>query len=632
MLVPDHSGRIITEERSSRALPAEIAFLERHGVSQELLGRAAALAASCGVAADEALLRAGLLSEERFFRALAAETGLPFLDGPLRVHPRAVFPQAALAGLAPLGDGATDRFAYGPRGEGIARLLASAGRVSDGLALATPAAIRDGVVAARATSVALAAADGLARKAPDLSYRDGADARQRLVAMLIGFVTGCCASLAPDETGVALSFAFGIAFLGNTAIRLAAVLENIPPVPVRRPPPIADRELPVYTVLVALHREDRVVPKLVRALEALDYPAPKLDVKILIETNDRETAEALAGLRLPGFVEVITVPPGEPRTKPRALNVGLALARGEFLVIYDAEDVPDPGQLRLAVSTFRRSEPDLACLQARLVIDNSADGLLTRFFAVEYATLFDVTNPALVCFDLPVPLGGTSNHLRTAVLRELGGWDAWNVTEDADLGLRLAAAGFRVGDLPSATLEEAPRHAGSWLRQRTRWMKGFLQVSVVHSRRPLRNLRRLGPVRMFGAAAVTAGTVASALAYPFLVVLAIDAVVTGRLFRPEGPVGVALSALGLTLFAAGLLALTIPPLEALRRRRWWSLMPLVALMPAYYGLVSLAAWCAVAEFLFHPERWNKTEHGLARTSRHTPPGGPTPEVTGAAGL
>jgi cellulose synthase/poly-beta-1,6-N-acetylglucosamine synthase-like glycosyltransferase len=341
----------------------------------------------------------------------------------------------------------------------------------------------------------------------------------------------------------------------------------------------------------------------------------KLDVKLVIESDDAETAAAIATNPLPGFVEVIVAPPGGPRTKPRALNVALPLARGEFVTVYDAEDVPDPNQLRLAVSTFRRAEPEVACLQARLVIDNTADGWLTRMFSIEYATLFDVTNPALARFDLPVPLGGTSNHFRRSVLQGLGGWDAWNVTEDADLGLRLAAAGYRVADLPSATLEEAPRSLGPWLRQRTRWMKGFLQVSVTHSRRPLRSFRRLGAARGFGAAAVSLGTVASAFGFPVFMAVAIEGLASGRLLQVSRPMEILGAAIGLTLFTAGLLALTVPPVTALCRRRWWSLLPLVPLMPVYYCLVSLAAWRGLAEFILEPQRWNKTDHGLARTSR-----------------
>lgn len=335
----------------------------------------------------------------------------------------------------------------------------------------------------------------------------------------------------------------------------------------------------------------------------------------MVEADDRETRAALEAAGLPGYAEVVAAPSGEPRTKPRALNVALPLARGEFVTVFDAEDVPDPGQLRLAVSTFRRSEPDVACLQARLAIDNAADGWLTRMFAIEYAALFDVGNPALARFDLPVPLGGTSNHFRRSVLQSIGGWDAWNVTEDADLGLRLALRGYRVADLPSTTLEEAPHRLGAWMQQRTRWMKGFLQVSVTHSRRPFTAVRELGAARAFGAWAMSFGTVASALGFPFFTVLAVDAVASGRLLAAQTPLEVASAAIGSTLFVSGLLSLLLPPIEALRRRRWYGLLPLVALMPLYYCLVSAAAWRGLLEFVLQPARWNKTEHGLARTSR-----------------
>ena len=318
---------------------------------------------------------------------------------------------------------------------------------------------------------------------------------------------------------------------------------------------------------------------------------------------------------MPPFVEVVVVPAGRPRTKPRALNVGLALARGEYTVVFDAEDVPDPGQLRLALATFDRSEPDVACLQARLVIDNTRDGWLTRFFTVEYATLFDVVNPALARFDLPVPLGGTSNHFRTGILRILGGWDAWNVTEDADLAIRLATSGYRVGDLPSATLEEAPYRLSAWFGQRTRWMKGFLQVTITHSRRPVRNLSRLGVVRLLGATAVTFGAVTSAFAYPIFTALVIYAAAEGTLIQTATVPQLLRSALTLTLLAAGGLAMILPSFVAIRRRRVPQLWPYALLMPLYYVLVSLATWRGLYELVWAPHRWNKTEHGLARTSR-----------------
>ncbi|NNM71694.1 glycosyltransferase [Enterovirga sp. DB1703] len=604
-------------ETVDRQLPAEIAFLARHGVPAGRLAEAAALGAAWDVPADAALIRSGLLAECEFYRALAAETGLPFAGGPLPVHPRARLPEAVLAGLVPLatGDDARPGYAYAPHGRDVAEILARRAGLPAGFSITTPGAIRDSVIAARGSHVAALAADGLAARHPEFSYRGGASRLQLGLAYLAGLGSGLLSAWAPAESWACASIVLGGAFLGSTALRLAAALERVPVEPARPPPRIPDRDLPVYTVLIALHREARVVPRLLRAVAAIDYPAAKLDVKIVIEAGDAETAQALSSAPLPGFAEVIVAPEGEPRTKPRALNVALPLARGEFVTVYDAEDVPEPGQLRLAVSFFRRSPPEVACLQARLVIDNAHDGWLTRMFAIEYAALFDVTNPALARFDLPVPLGGTSNHFRRSVLQALGGWDAWNVTEDADLGFRLAAAGYRVADLPSATLEEAPHHLGAWLRQRTRWMKGFLQVSVTHSRRPWETLRRLGPLRAFGAWAMSFGTVASALGFPAFMVLAADALVTGRLLAADTPLAIASASVGATLFAAGLLAITIPPLEGVRRRGWSSLLPLVALMPVYYCLVSLAAWRGLLEFVLEPQRWNKTEHGLARTSR-----------------
>ncbi|WP_342636477.1 glycosyltransferase family 2 protein [Methylobacterium nonmethylotrophicum] len=335
----------------------------------------------------------------------------------------------------------------------------------------------------------------------------------------------------------------------------------------------------------------------------------------MIEADDAATAASLNALPLPARFEVVTAPPGLPRTKPRALNVALPLARGEHLVVYDAEDVPDPGQLRAAAGLFRAGSDRLACLQGRLVIDNTDDSWLTRCFTLEYAALFDVLLPLLAAAHLPVPLGGTTTHFRTQVLRELHGWDAWNVTEDADLGMRLALAGYRVGDLPLSTLEEAPARLRPWLRQRTRWMKGFIQTTITHSRHPLAALRRLGPLGMLCAVATVPGTVLSALAYPFALALAVWEITADPL--PAAPDFLAnlVTASGLTVLAAGLCAMWLPALAGCRRRGWWGLAPWALLLPVYYGLVSAAAWLGLLELLLAPYRWNKTEHGLAATSR-----------------
>ena len=324
---------------------------------------------------------------------------------------------------------------------------------------------------------------------------------------------------------------------------------------------------------------------------------------------------AVAEVALPPFFQVLVAPAGFPRTKPRALNVALPLARGAFTVIYDAEDVPQPDQLRLSVAEFARQPPDVACLQARLSIDNTGDSWLSKMFTIEYAGLFDVLNPGLARMDCPLPLGGTSNHFRTRVLQGLGGWDAFNVTEDADLGIRMALKGWRVADLPSTTTEEAPARLEPWMNQRVRWMKGFVQVCITHSRHPVRAARALGPVRFLGAVTMTAGTVLSALSFPVLTALSLYGLFDGSLLVVRSWGEALSSSVALVLFGAGLAAMIGPGFAGVTRRGWRELRPWALLLPAYYLLVSAAAWRALYELALAPLRWNKTEHGMAKTSR-----------------
>lgn len=276
------------EAAGAPRLPAAIGFLASHGVSVEILIEAARRAETCGVTADVALLRTGLLDEAFFYRALARETGLPFKDAAFDAHPMAHFPEAILGGLVPLArDGPGELpFCYAPRGDAIVRLLAARDRIVPGLSLAAPSVIRDRVMAARAVRIAAAAADGLASASPDLSFHGGMTWRQTLAICFCSAVIAGLFVLAPAEIWLALSFAVSLAFLGSTTLRLAAVLEAVPTGPGSEPPRTADRDLPVYTVLVALYQEARVVPKLIGALSAIDYPAAKLEIILILEADD----------------------------------------------------------------------------------------------------------------------------------------------------------------------------------------------------------------------------------------------------------------------------------------------------------------------------------------------------------
>ncbi|EIM28746.1 glycosyltransferase [Microvirga lotononidis] len=594
----------------STALPVEIGFLAHHGHAPETLRQAAILARFAGISADEFLLKHNLVGEDDFYRALAAELRLPFLSAP-PLSQAALYPDSILAGIAPLA-GLQAGFVTAPRGAALARLLGTRLR-SRTLAITSPSRLREAVFRRQGPWIADRAASDLARWAPELATDLGYG--QITVLFVVLTVTAFGIGHAPGPTLAIIGAALGPLFLGMIVLRLAASVLKNSLEPNDEAPRTEDAALPVYTIIAALYREKRVAATLIQALSRLDYPAAKLDIKLVLESDDRETLDALRAVDLPGNMEIVVAPKGEPRTKPRALNVALPLARGRFTVIYDAEDVPDPGQLRLAVARFARLPPQVACLQARLTIDNTDDSWLTRLFTIEYAALFDVFNPGLAEIGSPIPLGGTSNHFRTSVLKAVHGWDAWNVTEDADLGLRLARLGYEVRDLPSSTLEEAPVTLGSWMRQRTRWMKGFVQTATTHSRRPWVLLRQLGVWRCYGALVLTWGIVLSALFYPLFSVLFLAEWFSGTTRLYASRWDTVAWFYSLTLFLSGTAAIMIPALVALHSRRLWRLWPWLPLLPFYYGLVSIAAWRGLWELATATFRWNKTSHGHARTSR-----------------
>jgi cellulose synthase/poly-beta-1,6-N-acetylglucosamine synthase-like glycosyltransferase len=321
------------------------------------------------------------------------------------------------------------------------------------------------------------AVHGLRSRAPELSASTGLWLWQRsaLVAALLALCAGL--ALAPETALVALLAFMAVPFLCVVMLRIVALWQ------LRGPPPTASRPviagevqaLPVYTVLVPLFHEACVVPELLRSLRALDYPAERLEVLLIVESVDGETQAALQRADLGPHMQVLVVPAGEPRTKPRAIQYALQFAQGDYVVVYDAEDAPEPDQLRRALAALNAGGERMGCLQAQLNIYNSDVSWFTRQFTIEYTALFDGILPALERLQLPVPLGGTSNHFPRAVLDAVGGWDPYNVTEDADLGIRLARAGWHVGVLPSTTWEEAPPTFRIWKGQRTRWLKGWMQ-------------------------------------------------------------------------------------------------------------------------------------------------------------
>ncbi|MFC5739349.1 glycosyltransferase family 2 protein [Sinirhodobacter huangdaonensis] len=380
------------------------------------------------------------------------------------------------------------------------------------------------------------------------------------------------------------------AFALAAAVRLAALA--VPPPP--GPPPLPEADLPTVTALVPLFREEALLPDLAAALGRLDYPARLLEVLILVEESDPQTAAAARAHRPPcsGW-QVVVVPEGSPQTKPRACNVGLALAQGEVVVVFDGEDRPDPGQARLAAAALA-SDPGLAVVQARLGCDHAGPGspLVARLWALEYAGLFGCVLPALARLGLPFPLGGTSNWFRTDALRAAGGWDAHNVTEDADLGVRLARLGWRSGVIDSTTWEEAPVTARAWLCQRARWLKGFAVTSIVHAREPRRAARELGLPATLALVAQLPASLLCIAAHPL-----------GLALLAGGQVGGALAALMLLGYASAL------ALAARAARRAGLPLWLALLLPAYWLALWAALLLALRDLARDPAHWRKTAHG-----------------------
>lgn len=430
---------------------------------------------------------------------------------------------------------------------------------------------------------------------------------------LLGF------AFAPIATLIALNIAMGMFYLGNFIFkgilvsvggRRSAAMDQAIAIEARA---LREEDLPVFTVLVPMFREGKMVPGLARARRALDYPLGKLDIKIVLEAGDRETIEAARTLGLEGVFEIILVPPSKPQTKPKACNFALRFARGEYLVIYDAEDRPEPDQLRKVVATFRRSPPNTACLQCRLNYYNAAENWLTRMFTLDYALWFDHMLPGLERLNMPIPLGGTSNHFRTAVLRELHAWDPFNVTEDADLGIRIGQKGYRVGVVDSTTFEEASCQTGNWIRQRSRWIKGYMQTLLVHTRRPLHLIRHAGPLGFLGFVFFIGGTVLTGLLNPIFWALYLCWLVASvgsfdMLFPPI------LLFLALFNLLAGNGAFIYLTMLAPIHRRWLDLIPYSLTVFGYWVLMSIAAYKALYQLLRDPFFWEKTHHGVSQYS------------------
>ncbi len=608
------SGRTQEEQHGAIArLPADIAFLARHGISVERLRLVAQTAADSRTAASHEIMATGF-GLRRYWSLLAKDLGLPFIDD---LSAAKIVANAGLltvdavrsASCVMVRRGITTFLVLAPQPHQIPllrRRLAETPALAARLRIATPETIRAFLVANRHAALSRYAIGRLARVQPSLSASrigKGARGRMLLVAAALGLT-----QLAPLIALEAMALGAWLFFVNCSIWRLAAAFHRARP---PRVEPVADPELPTYTVLVPLYREAAVVPDLIAHMKRIDYPATKLQVLVIVEDDDDATRKAVARYVGAPPIEMISVPPAGPRTKPKALTYALAFARGDYVVVFDAEDRPEPDQLRKAAAAFRE-RPDLGCVQARLTPDNQGTWF-ARMFTLEYAANFDVLLPALADWRVPLPLGGTSNHFPRALLEKVAAWDPYNVTEDADLGVRLARFGYHCATLPSRTYEEAPVTFRQWLPQRRRWIKGWMQTIAVCLSKEIPSGLRLRLKDQLVVHAILSAGVLGLLLYPVSWALLAIAIANGLGgIWPSGPYLWVFLALGFGNFAAVIIAAATSAARGLNATGALRLAWHIPLLPVYWALMSIAAWQALFQLFRRPSEWEKTSHGVAR--------------------
>jgi len=601
--------------------PGWVEHLLEDGLDRPHLDEALALRARTGEHLGRILVAQRSTTPEQLARALARDAGMAYVEAPLPVDEEAVgpLPENVIRAhrLVPLGseNGGLRVATSNPFDEDA---LCAARETAGGhvvFAVATEPAITAALDRLYADRDLEDATSGHHRKRPEQSaYRVLSRGQQVVgIALALATVLGLVFALVPTLVALTLvSIVFYLAILlfkaglitrslqtgvgsGPTDAEVAALDETL---------------LPPYTILVPLYHEVAVLPGLVAGIDALDYPSTKLDVKLLLEADDVETREALEQLPLGPHYEVVVVADGLPKTKPKACNYGLSRARGEYVVIYDAEDRPDGDQLKKAVMAFREAPPDVVCVQAKLNYWNSDQNALTRWFTAEYTHWFDLFLPGLDAAGMPIPLGGTSNHFPVRTLRALDAWDPFNVTEDADLGLRLARAGFRTSIVDSTTYEEANSRTGNWIRQRSRWTKGYVQTWLVHMRHPVALWRELGARNWLAFQLVVGGTPLVLLLNPIFWGIWVGWLLSQASLIQAAFPGPLFYLAAFNLLIGNFVFIYLMVAGSLRRNQP-QLVKYALLAPLYWALMSVAAWKGLWQLVTRPSYWEKTTHGLA---------------------
>lgn len=372
------------------------------------------------------------------------------------------------------------------------------------------------------------------------------------------------------------------------------------------------KEWEMYTVFCPLYKEWEVLPQFVTAMSRLDYPKDKLQVMLLLEEDDTESIKHITNYNLPSNFEIVVVPHSLPKTKPKALNYGLNFAKGRYVVIYDAEDVPEPLQLKKVILAYKKADPKTICIQAKLNFYNPHQNILTRVFTAEYALWFDLVLTGLQSIQAPLPLGGTSNHFKREDLHLLKGWDSFNVTEDCDLGIRLSKNGYLTAVVDSTTLEEANSSLGNWMNQRTRWIKGYIQTYFVHTRNLFAFFQSTRKINFITFHLIVGGKILSMLINPLMWIITISYFAFRATLGPVIESFYPMPVLYMAVFSLviGNFLYMYYYMIGCAKREYDDIIKYVLFVPFYWLAMSLAAFKAIYEVIVKPHYWFKTKHGL----------------------
>jgi cellulose synthase/poly-beta-1,6-N-acetylglucosamine synthase-like glycosyltransferase len=611
------------------------ALLARGHLSAGDLSRARARSSGQAVTLEEVLRLHGtvpetvlgetqaLLHRARFFAAeeLSADVRLIDALGPGFCLRRKVLPVFRAGAETVVVTAAPDAFAA-LRDE----LTAALGPVR--MAIAAPSAIEAALLRLRQRSLARMAESRVPAVMSSRGRMAFLVARGLVVASLVALSIGLLAPAVLFTAAVAWAVLTLVATAGlKVTAAIAALRDRRSPEDDPAVTPLA--RSPVVSILVPLFREREIAGRLVARLGRIDYPSELLDILLVVEESDTITQETIARTRLPSSMRQIVVPRGGVQTKPRALNYALDFCRGSIVGVYDAEDRPAPQQIRDVVAAFATRPPEVACLQGILDYYNARQNWFSRCFTVEYATWFRLVLRGFARLGLVVPLGGTTLFFRREALERLGGWDAHNVTEDADLGVRLVRHGYRADLIETVTEEEANCRAWPWVRQRSRWLKGYAMTYAVHMRDPAQLWRDLGPRRFLGVQITFLGTLSQFALAPVLWSFWLLFLGLPHPFA-EAPAALVWTLVALFL-ASELANIAIGAVAVARPSHRW-LIPWVPTLHLYHMLGAIAAWKGLAELVFRPFFWDKTEHGFGLPDkpvvavRRTPP---PPRMTGS---